>query len=145
MCYFCSYSVYFPVWWPLKCSQAHRKPRSWCIGGSSLEVQDLTVILFFFNLPFIYVIFLEKEMATHFSILAWKIPWTEEPCGLQFTGSQRVGHNWTHTHPWNPKNADVFPIPSRCFLLPKTRKGEHLSRELQVTKFSSPASTPFKS
>ena len=31
---------------------------------------------------------LEKEMATHSSILAWKIPWTEEPCGLQSVGSQ---------------------------------------------------------
>ena len=37
---------------------------------------------------------LEKEMATHSSILAWRIPWTEEPGGLQFTGSQRVGHDW---------------------------------------------------
>ena len=36
---------------------------------------------------------LEKEMATHFSILAWKIPWTEEPGGLQSMESQRVGHN----------------------------------------------------
>ena len=36
---------------------------------------------------------LEKEMATHSSILAWRIPWTEEPGGLQSTGSQRVGHN----------------------------------------------------
>ena len=36
---------------------------------------------------------LEKEMATHSSILAWKIPWTEEPGGLQSTGLQRVGHN----------------------------------------------------
>ena len=36
---------------------------------------------------------LEKEMATHSSILAWKIPWTEEPGGLQSTGSQRVGHD----------------------------------------------------
>ena len=33
---------------------------------------------------------LEKEMATHSSILAWRIPWTEEPGGLQFMGSQRV-------------------------------------------------------
>ena len=32
-------------------------------------------------------------MATHSSILVWSIPWTEEPCGLQFMGSQRVGHN----------------------------------------------------
>ena len=36
---------------------------------------------------------LEKEMATHSSILAWRIPWTEEPGGLQSIGSQRVGQN----------------------------------------------------
>ena len=36
---------------------------------------------------------LEKEMATHSSILAWKIPWTEEPSRLQSMGSQRVGHD----------------------------------------------------
>ena len=36
---------------------------------------------------------LEKGMATHSSILAWKIPWTEEPGGLGSTESQRVGHN----------------------------------------------------
>ena len=36
---------------------------------------------------------LEKEMATHFNILAWRIPWTEEPGGLQSMGSQRVGHD----------------------------------------------------
>ena len=36
---------------------------------------------------------LEKEIATHSSILAWKIPWTEEPGGLQSMGSQRVGHD----------------------------------------------------
>ena len=36
---------------------------------------------------------LEKEMATHSSILSWEIPWTEEPGGLQSTGSQRVGHD----------------------------------------------------
>ena len=35
---------------------------------------------------------LEKGMATHSSILAWSIPWTEEPGGLQSMGSQRVGH-----------------------------------------------------
>ena len=37
---------------------------------------------------------LEKEMATHSSILAWRIPRTEEPGGLQSMGLQRVGHNW---------------------------------------------------
>ena len=46
---------------------------------------------------------LETEMATHPSILDWKIPWTEEPGGLQFMGLQRVGHDLvtkhsTHTH-----------------------------------------------
>ena len=36
---------------------------------------------------------LEKEIETHYSILAWRIPWTEESGGLQSMGSQRVGHN----------------------------------------------------
>ena len=38
---------------------------------------------------------LEEEMATHSSVLAWKIPLTEEHGGLQSTGSQRVSHDWT--------------------------------------------------
>ena len=37
--------------------------------------------------------FMEKEMATHSSMLAWKIPWTEEPGGLQSMGLQRVRHD----------------------------------------------------
>ena len=42
---------------------------------------------------------LEKEMATHSSILAWRIPWTQETCGLQSMGLRRVGHNWvTNTY-----------------------------------------------
>ena len=45
---------------------------------------------------------LEEGMATHSSILAWRIPWTEEPGGLESMGSQRVRHNWAighiHTH-----------------------------------------------
>ena len=36
----------------------------------------------------------EKGMATHSSILAWRIPWTEEPGGVQSMELQRVGHNW---------------------------------------------------
>ena len=50
---------------------------------------------------------LEEEMANHSNILAWRIPWTEEPCGSQSLGSQRVRHdwsNWAHTH--------AVPIPS---------------------------------
>ena len=38
---------------------------------------------------------LEEGMATHSSVLAWRIPWTEEPGRLQSTGSQRVGHDWS--------------------------------------------------
>ena len=41
---------------------------------------------------------LEKEMANHFNILAWEIPWTEEPGGLQAMGLQRVGHNLVAKH-----------------------------------------------
>ena len=37
---------------------------------------------------------LEKEMATHSSVLAWRIPWTEEPGRQQSVGLQRAGHNW---------------------------------------------------
>ena len=58
---------------------------------------------------------LEKEMATHSSILAWRIPWTEEPCGLQPTRSQRVWHNWaTNTFTYSAH------LPSSCW--PKTKK-----------------------
>ena len=42
---------------------------------------------------------LQKGMATHSSVLAWRIPWAEEPSGLQSMGLHRVGHNWaTNTH-----------------------------------------------
>ena len=40
----------------------------------------------------------EEEMATHSSILAWEIPWTEGPGRLEPIGSQRVRHVWIHTH-----------------------------------------------
>ena len=49
---------------------------------------------------------LEKEMAIHYSILAWRIPWTEEPGRLQSMGLHRVGHDWNslaqHTHSDSP-------------------------------------------
>ena len=46
---------------------------------------------------------LEDEMATHFSILAWEIPWTEEPGGLQSLGLQRVGHDLATKPPPPPQ------------------------------------------
>ena len=47
---------------------------------------------------------LEKEKATHSSVLAWEIPWTEEPVGPQFLESQRAGHDLAikqEQHSWN--------------------------------------------
>ena len=50
---------------------------------------------------------LDKEMATHSSTIAWKIPWTEEPGRIQSMGSQKVGHDWatslSYTHTCNLK------------------------------------------
>ena len=59
---------------------------SWEIDGETVEtVSDFTLG--------------GSKMATHSSILAWRIPWTEEPGGLEFTGSQIVRHDWaTNTH-----------------------------------------------
>ena len=53
---------------------------------------------------------LEKEMATHSSILAWRIPRTEEPGGLQSMGSQRVGHDSVHTHTRGLENIQVANV-----------------------------------
>ena len=53
---------------------------------------------------------LEKEMSTHSSILAWKIPWMEEPGRLQSMGSQRVGHDWATSFslPFLSANTDSY-------------------------------------
>ena len=53
---------------------------------------------------------LEEDMATHFSILAWKIPWTEEIGGLNSMGSQRVGHDWATDHTSTPISYTVDPL-----------------------------------
>ena len=45
---------------------------------------------------------LKRDMATHSSIFAWKIPWTEEPGGLQLMGSQRVRYDWAYVHAHTP-------------------------------------------
>ena len=59
-------------------------------GTEWLQVMEKTEI----NFIWVIILNLEKEMATHSSTLAWKIPWTEDPSRLQSMGSQRVGHNW---------------------------------------------------
>ena len=54
---------------------------------------------------------LEEGMAAHFSILAWRIPWTEEPGGLQCMWSWRVGHDWSNLarmHALRSRESDLW-------------------------------------
>ena len=52
---------------------------------------------------------LEEEMATHSSILAWRIPWPEEPDRLQSKGLQRIGHDWSDwLTDWDFKAMEIF-------------------------------------
>ena len=44
---------------------------------------------------------LEEDRVIHYSILAWRIPWIEEPGGLQFMGLQRVRHDWARSHTYS--------------------------------------------
>ena len=66
-------------WAAISLARGSSQPRNWtqvsCIAGSCFTVS-------------------EKAMAPHSRTLAWKIPWMEEPGGLQFMGSRRVGHDW---------------------------------------------------
>ena len=57
------------------------------VTGSQTRLSNFTFTFHFHAL--------EKEMATHSNILAWRIPWTGEPGGLPSLGSHRVGHNWS--------------------------------------------------
>ena len=65
--------------------------KSW----SSLHMYMLTKSLYNFNVGISY---LKKSWATHSSILAWKIAWTDEPGGLQSMRSQKVRHDWATAH-----------------------------------------------
>ena len=70
-------------------------------------------------------------MATHSSILAWRVPWTEEPGGLQSMGSQRVGHNRARAHvhmshkgtgeDWPGEPLTDCPLVSVAFASPRAR------------------------
>ena len=74
---------------------------------------------------------LEKEMATHSSVLAWRIPWTEEPGGLQSIGSQRVRHDWSHLALPHWEGLCSFPQDSHMVAL------EHLTKYLVTRKLLS--------
>ena len=87
---------------------------------------------------------LEKAMATLSSILAWKIPWTEEPGRLQSIGSQRVGHDWatslTHFTPrprqtwWQDTCLKPKERSQRCWLCQQLDLGLWVSRTMRKQK-----------
>ena len=87
------------TWTSLVAQTVKHLPTMWETRVQSLGREDL----------------LEKEMLTHSSILAWKIPWTEKPGRLQSMGSQRVGHDWetslslSHTHAAAAKSLQSCP------------------------------------
>ena len=78
---------------------------------------------------------LEKEMTTHSSTLAWKIPWMEEPGRLQSMGSQRVGHDWaiSLTHSILKRRVKLKPLlqatPGADFILCTRQKFQNTTRD----------------
>ena len=74
------------------------------------------------NQPFLQApkAMLEKAIATHSSTLAWKIPWAEEPGGLQFMGSLRVGHDWATSLSWIGEG-NGNPLQCSCLENPRDR------------------------
>ena len=85
----------------------------------------------YYKLMSIMHILLKQEMAAHSSILAWKIPWTEEPGGLQSVGSKRVRHEWahtyTHTFDWTELNVYMYICVCVCYhYLTKSGMGHSL-------------------
>ena len=82
-------------------------------------------LLFVFDLVgYFYHLFLEKAMATHSSTPACKVPWTEEPGGLQSMGSRRVGHDWTTSLSLSLSCiGEGNGNPLQCFCLENSRNG----------------------
>ena len=77
------------------------------------NISDLQCCGFFPPTDSNFIHLLEKEMATHSSILAWRIPWTEEPGRLQSVGSQRVGYDWA-TFTYSLMYRHLY-VPFMCF------------------------------
>ena len=87
----------------------------------------------------------EKEMATHSSVLAWRIPWTEKPGRLQSIGSHRVVHDWSDlaaaaaaaAYPFSGNWTEVSCIPGRFFTIWATREAPHcIYYSLKVETYS---------
>ena len=65
-------------------------------------------------------------MATHFIILAWEIPWTEEPGGLQARDVERVEHDWARTHTHTHTHTHMQLLCARKCVMDEGYKGEGL-------------------
>ena len=92
---------------------------------SHAEAVWLPVAQMIKNLPAVWqtwVQSLEKGMATHSSILAWRIPWTEKPGGLQSMGLQRVGNNWA-TEQSQPQGYLLFLATAKICRTDYVKKG----------------------
>ena len=88
---------------------------------------------------------LKKEMPIHLSILAWEIPWTEQPGGLQCMASQRAGHNlatehtcsltpWVHVYHTTPSHTRTHPNQSTN--LNTKSKASNILRETGIDYYS---------
>ena len=87
---------------------------------------------------------LEKEMATHSGILAWRIPWTEKPHRLQSMGLQRVGHNWGGTTQGYLSPKISFPSVTVRFLsVTVLTTKNYVSISYQLTPFTHSPSLHF--
>ena len=74
-------------------NRLHRKPQTWLYISMGVERAMKTRLGLSLKIVVFINAFLEKEMATHSSVLAWRIPGTEDPGGLPSMGSHRVGHD----------------------------------------------------
>ena len=97
------------IWWPplylIPSQRPQLQEHSNFGGGTNIQLAQMVKNLSSMQETQVWFLdgedLLEKGMATHSSILAWRIPWTEEPGRLQSIGSQGVGHNWmafTYNH-----------------------------------------------
>ena len=89
------------AWWAIAHRVVHRVKHDWNDLAHTSTIQQHGVLLEYYTesseIMFLWdylVSWSEKAMAPHSSTLAWKIPWTEEPGGLQSMASLRVGHDW---------------------------------------------------
>ena len=77
---------------------------------------------------------LEEGMETHSSILTWRIPWTEEPGGLQSTGLQRMEHNWGNLARTQWSTLKCLGYLIGLFVSPQTKQGHCLQQERPTYK-----------